>query len=61
MIIELTPDQKIEQARSRLRTAYDLYINSGMDDPKHQQYKEKWLTRKTELQSLLTPKIQYNE
>lgn len=61
MVIELTIDDKIEQARARVKTAYDLYINSGLDDPRQKSYKEKWLERKAELTALLTPKVQYNE
>ena len=61
MVREITHEEKVEEARARVKTAYDLYIGSGLDDPRHQTYKEKWAQRKEELKALITPKKQYNE
>ena len=56
---EISHEEKVEAARSRIKTAYDLYINSGIDDPRHKTFKEKWQERKNELNALLSPNKTY--
>jgi hypothetical protein len=54
---EPTLEERQEAARARLKTAYDLYDNCGLDDPRRDSYKEKWQARKRELNLLLSHEL----
>lgn len=58
---QVSHEEKVEAARARVKTAYDLMMGTDVTSSIMPQRIEKYNDRKAELQALVTPKPQYNE
>lgn len=54
MSIEISLEDRIEEARAKLKTAYDALNEPGLNNPRTYEVRlQKWLQRKKELEFLI--------